>query len=62
MKQKINTKNLTESEQVVVDDVLNYLVWTKLGFEYRMKEYKSDETMKKVEQVNALLQDNTTTI
>ena len=62
MKQKINTKSSIESELIATDDSLNFLVWTKLFFEYQMKEYKSDKATKKVGQVNILLQDNISVI
>lgn len=62
MKQKINIKSLTEVKLVAADDSLNFLVWIKLFFEYQMKEYKSDETTKKIHQVNIILQDNTSVI
>ena len=41
-KQKINTKSSTEAELVGVDDAMNFVVWSKLFFDWQFKEYNPE--------------------
>ena len=38
-KQEINTKSSTEAELVGVDDAMNFVVWSKLFFDWQFKDY-----------------------
>ena len=62
MKQKLNTKSSTESELVGCDDVMNFMVWVKLFFEWQMKDHNDDEKTKLIGKRTILLQDNTSAI
>ena len=62
LKQKINTKSLTEAELVGVDDAVNFIVWSKLFFDWQMKEYGDGMKSKRIGKTNILSQDNTSAI
>ena len=62
MKQKINSKSLTEAELIGVDDALNFLVWVKQWMEWQMQEYPESERTKILGRKNVILQDNTSAI
>ena len=59
-KQKINTKSSTEAELVGVDDAMNFVVWSKLFFDWQSKDYNPSEPTSQIG--NVLLQDNTSAI
>jgi len=62
LKQKINTKSSTEAELVGVDDAMNFVVWTKLFFEWQMQHHDDGMKSKNIGKTNILLQDNTSAI
>ena len=61
-KQKINTKSSTEAELVGVDDAMNFVVWSKLFFDWQFKDYNPSEPTSQIGKTNILLQDNTSAI
>ena len=61
-KQKINTKSSTEAELVGVDDAMNFVVWSKLFFDWQFKDYNPSEPTSEIGKTNVLLQDNTSAI
>ena len=61
-KQKINTKSSTEAELVGVDDAMNFVVWSKLFFDWQFKEYNPETPTSNLGKTNILLQDNTSAI
>ena len=61
-KQKINTRSSTEAELVGVDDAMNFVVWSKLFFDWQFKDYNPSEPTSTVGKTNVLLQDNTSAI
>ena len=62
LKQKINTKSSTEAELVGVDDAMNFVVWSKLFFDWQFKDYNSSTPTSQLCKMNVLLQDNTSAI
>ena len=62
LKQKINTKNLSKAELVGVDDAMNFVVWTKIYFNFQTHYYPEDSPTKVLGSKNVILQDNTSTI
>ena len=62
LKQNINTKSSTEVKFFRVDDVMNFMVWIKLFFDWKMKDYKEGTKSKDIGTINILLQDNTSAI
>ena len=58
-KQKINTRSSTEAELVGVDDAMNFVVWSKLFFDWQFKDYNPSESTSEIGKTNVLLQDNT---
>ena len=62
MKQKINTKSSTEAELVGADDVMDFVVWTKLSLEWQMRKHDDKEKTKLIGQKVILEQDNTASI
>ena len=62
LKQKINTKSSTEAELVGVDDAMNFVVWTKLFFDWQMQHHEEGMKSKEIGKTNILLQDNTSAI
>ena len=61
-KQKINTKSSTEAELVGVNDAMNFVVWSKLFFDWQFKEYNPETLTSNLGKTNILLQDNTSAI
>ena len=61
-KQKINTKSSTEAELVGVDDTMNFVVWSKLFFDWQFKDYNPSEPTSQIGKTNVLLQDNISAI
>ena len=61
-KQKINTKSSTEAELVGVDDAMNFVVWSKLFFDWQFKEYNPETPTSNLSKTNILFQDNTSAI
>lgn len=60
MKQKINTESLTEAKLVGIVDTMNFLVWSKLYFEWKMKDYPDEKSkFKLLGKTNIVQQDNT---
>ena len=62
VKQKINTKSSTKAELVGVDDAMNFVVWSKLFFDWQFKEYNPATPTSQLGKTNVLLQDNTSAI
>ena len=62
VKQKINTKSSTEAELIGVDDVMNFVVWSKLFFDQQFKDYNPATPSSQLGKTNVLLQDNTSAI
>ena len=62
LKQEINTKSLTKTELVGVDDAMNFVVWTKLFFDWQMQHHEEGMKSKEIGKSNILLQDNTSVI
>ena len=61
-KQKINTKSSTEAELVGVDDAINFVVWSKLFFDWQFKDYNPSTPTSQLGKTNILLQDNNSAI
>ena len=62
VKQKINTKSSTEAELVGVNNVMNFVVWSKLFFDGQFKDYNPATPSSQLGKTNVLLQDNTSVI
>jgi len=62
MKQKINTKSSTEAELIGADDAMNFVIWTRLFFEWQMRKHDDKEKTKLIRQKVILEQDNTAAI
>ena len=63
MKQKINTERSTKAKLVGVDDTMNFLVWSKLYFEWQMEDCPDEESkVKLLGKTNIIQQDNTSAI
>ena len=61
--QKINTRSLTESELVGVDDaIIEFVEWASLYYKEQVKKYPAEHPFKDLDKKNAVLQDNTSTI
>ena len=60
--QKVNTRSLTESELVGVDDGIRFVEWASLYSKEQVKEYPAVHPLKDMGKKNVLLQDNTSTI
>ena len=60
--QKINTRSLTESELVGVDNVIGFVEWASLYSKEQVKEYPVKHPLKDMGKKTVLLQDNTSTI
>ena len=58
----INTKSSIKAELVGVDDLIKFLVWEKVLFEYQMKEHGNFKNTKVIGKSNIILQDNTNMI
>ena len=61
-KQKINTKSSIEAELVGVDDAMNFVVWNKLFFDWKFKDYNPGTPTSQLGKTNVLLQDITSAI
>ena len=62
MKQKINTKSSTEAELEGIDDAMNFVVWSKLFFDWQFEDYNPEAPTSQLGKTNVLLQDNTSAI
>ena len=60
--QKINTRSLTESELVGVDDGIGFVEWASLYSKEQVEEYPVEHPLKDMGKKTVLLQDNTSTI
>lgn len=62
LKQKINTKSFTKAELVRVDDAMNFVVWSKLFFNWKIQNHDNNIKSKALGKANVLLQENTSAI
>ena len=53
---------MTEAELVGVNNVMNFVVWSKLFFDWQFKDYNPSEPTSQIGKTNVLLQDNTSAI
>ena len=44
MKQKINIESSTKAKLVGVDNIMNFLIWSKIYFEWQRKDYPDEES------------------
>ena len=62
LKQKINMKSLMEAELVGVNNAMNFVVCSKLFFDWQMQNHDKGMKSKALGKTNILLQDNTSAI
>ena len=62
LKQKINTKSSTEAELVGVDNTMNFVVWSKVFFDWQMQQHDKGMKSKALDKTSILLQGNTSAI
>ena len=63
MKKKINNESSTETKLVRVDNAMNFLLWSKVYFEWEMKNYPDEESkVKLLGKTYIVQQDNISTI
>ena len=60
--QKVNTRSLTKSELVGVDDAIGFVEWTSLYSKEQVNEYPVEHPLKDLGKKNVVLQDNTSII
>ena len=53
VKQKINTKSSTKAKLVGVDDAMNFVVWSKLFFDWQMQHHEDGMKSKEIGKTNA---------
>jgi hypothetical protein len=62
LKQKINTKSLTEAELVGVDNAMNFVEWIQVFVEQQVESINEDSILNKIGCDVVVQQDNTSTI
>ena len=60
--QKVNTRSLTESKLVRVNNAIEFVEWTSLYSKEQVKEYSVEYLLKDLSKKNVVLQDNASTI